>query len=265
MSVDLVDTHCHLFLAPLADSLEAVLARAQASGVRQYLNIGTTLQTSREAVEMAHRLEAVFAAVGIHPTEAETASDMALVELERLAEDPRVVAIGEVGLDFYRQRETAQQQAWLLRVCLAIAKRRDLPVAIHCRDAYDALMEICEREAEGPWRGVIHCASGPPSFIQQALAMGFHISFAGNVTFPNAETLRQLVSLVPDERLLIETDAPFLAPQPVRGRPNEPAHVLHTAERLAQLRGLTLEAVAELTSRNARSLFRLPMSRSEGL
>ncbi len=254
---DLIDTHCHLDLDPLAGSVEAVLARAQAAGVRHCLSIGTTVEASRANVELAKRYPMVRAAVGVHPNEADMVTDQVLAEIEALAADPVVAAIGEVGLDFYRHHAAPANQDRALRGFLAIAQRRHLPVLIHCRDAYEPLLEVLRQERSSPVRGVIHCASGPPAFIEGALSLGLHVSFAGNITFPNAQPLRALVPLVPDDRLLIETDAPFLAPQPVRGRTNEPAHVAHTAAAIAALRGMTVEELGALTSRNARRLFGL--------
>ncbi len=258
MLPELVDTHCHLDLAPLAASVDAVLERARSAGVRWCVSIGTTLETSRANVALARRCSMVRAAVGVHPNEAEFVTDETFVQIEALAGEPGVVAIGEVGLDQYRTRASTACQVRVLRGFISIARRWNLPLLVHCREAYEPLLTLLRRDASGPYRGIIHCASGPPEFIREALAFGFHVSFAGNVTFPNAGALRALVPLVPDDRLLIETDAPFLSPQPVRGKTNEPAHVAHTAARLAQLRGLSLDALAGLTSRNACRLFGLP-------
>jgi len=258
MPLDLIDTHCHLDLEPLSAAVEAVLGRAEAAGVRQCVSIGTTLPASRANVELARRHSQIKVAVGLHPYEAAAVTDAVLAEIDALAADPAVVAIGEVGLDCYRGQAPIDVQQRALAGFLALARRRGLPVIIHCREAYDALLRALRREGSGPWRGVLHCASGPPGFIQAALDAGLHVSFAGNVTYPSAQPLRELVGLVPDQRLLIETDSPFLAPQPVRGRTNEPAHVAHTAEAIARLRGLEPAALAALTSRNARTLFGLP-------
>ena len=255
---ELIDTHCHLDLAPLSASVEAVLARAQAAGVRSCISIGTTVEASRANVALAQRYPMVRAAVGVHPHEADTVTDETFAAIEALAAEPRVAAIGEVGLDFYRQHAAPEAQVRALTGFVQLARRRNLPLLIHCREAYEPLLGLLRRTAEGPVHGLIHCASGPPEFIEGALALGLHVSFAGNVTFPNAKALRALVPLVPDDRLLLETDAPFLAPQPVRGQPNEPAYVAHTAACVADLRGVSPDAVGALTSRNARRLFGLP-------
>ena len=261
MTPVLVDTHCHLDIEPLSANVDAVLAHARASGVRYCISIGTTLDTSRLNVEYARRSPMVYAAVGVHPNETEGITPDVLAAIEALAGEARVVAVGEVGLDFYRDHAKPESQERAFRAFIHIARRRHLPLLIHCRNAYDRLLEVLRQEADGAYGGIMHCASGPPRFIEDALALGFHISFAGNVTFPNAKALRELVPLVPDERLLIETDAPFLAPQAVRGQKNEPAYIAHTAAFLAQLRGLTVEALGELTTRNACRLLALPDGR----
>ena len=258
MPLDLVDTHCHLDLEPLAGSLEAVLSRARAAGVRQCVTIGTSVASSQANVELARRQPMLRVGIGVHPHEADSVTEADLHAIEALAGEPCVVAIGEIGLDYYYQHATPANQERALRGFLGIAQRRNLPILVHCRDAYEPLLAILTSEMRPPVRGLIHCASGTPEFIQGALALGLHISFSGTVTFPNAHTTRALVPLVPDERLLIETDAPFLAPQPVRGQQNEPAHVAHTAASLARLRGTTVDALGAMTSRNARALFGFP-------
>ena len=257
MPLEFVDTHCHLAEPPLAAAIPDALGRARAAGVAQVVTIGTTLADSRASIAAARAYAGVRAAVGIHPHEVNGTSEAELRELEALAGEPEVGAIGEVGLDFYRKLSPPERQREVFRACVQIAYRCSLPLAIHCRNAYEELLAILREEARAV-RGVIHCASGPPEFISGALSLGLHISFAGNVTFPNAQALRALVPLVPDDRLLLETDAPFLAPQPVRGRPNEPAYLAHTAQAVAQLRGVSVDELGCRTTANARALFGLP-------
>jgi len=256
----LIDTHCHLDLEPLAALVPAVLERARAAGVSGCLSLGTSLESSRATVELARRHPMLRAGVGVHPELAETATDATLAELERLADESCVGAIGEVGLDDYREHAPMARQVEVLAAFAQIARRCRLPLAIHCRgtEAYGALLGLLRREGMAPWRGVLHCASGTPEFIRAVLELGLHVSFAGNVTFPSARALHQLVPLVPDDRLLVETDAPFLAPQPVRGQTNEPGHVAHTAAWLAAARGDTIERLAQITTDNARRLFGFP-------
>ena len=255
MALELIDTHCHLDLEPLAGATDAVLSRAADAGVQRCISIGTSVEASRANVALARRYPMIRAAVGVHPNEADTVTEETFAAIEDLANDPVVVAIGEVGLDFYRDHAKPDNQQRVFQRFIELAQRRGLPLLIHCRNAYEELLARVRQHATMPVRGVIHCASGPAEFIQGALALGFHISFAGNVTFPNAKALRELVPLVPDARLLIETDAPFLAPQAVRGKPNEPAYVAHTAAFLAELRDTSAESLGTLTSRNAARVF----------
>lgn len=258
MPLDLVDTHCHIQLSPLAESAASVLSRAAAAGVRHCLIVGTTVEDSRLALQLARTHAGLRAAVGIHPHDADAVADAAVALIDEMAVDAQVAAIGEVGLDDYRCRSSPERQARLLEQLLEVAQHRQLPVVLHCRDAYERLISLLRRTSGGALRGVIHCASGPPDFIQAALALGLHISFAGNVTFPSASALRSLVPLVPEDRILLETDAPFLAPQPVRGATNEPAYITHTAVEVARIRGTSPEVLAALASRNARALFGFP-------
>lgn len=253
--LELVDTHCHLDMEPLGAQVDAVLARARAAGVRRCVTIGTSVEASRANLELARRHPMLAVAVGVHPHEADGVSDETLAQIEALSREPGVAAIGEVGLDYYYKHSTPEHQRRALEGFLLIAQRRGLPLLFHCRNAYAQLLTLVRQTLGGQVCGLIHCASGPPEFIQGALALGLHISFSGTVTFPKAQATQALVALVPDDRLLLETDAPYLTPQPVRGRPNEPAYVAHTAARIAQLRGVSVEALGALTSRNARALF----------
>lgn len=258
----LIDTHCHLDWKPLDADLGGVLDRARQAGVKACVTVGCTVESSRASVALAKNHSMLRASVGIHPEDAYAATEPAFRAIEALAADPVVAAIGEVGLDYYHMAAPRDVQQQAFERFIRMAKRAALPIIIHCRDAgertdaYDDLLRCLYRAGSRPMRGVIHCASGPKSYIQGALELGFYISFAGNVTYPKAQPLRDLVALVPDDRLLVETDSPFLAPQPVRGQTNEPAHVAHTAEFLASLRGTTKEALAQATTTNATTLFR---------
>ncbi len=255
--MELMDTHCHLDREALASQLDSVLSRAKAAGVTRCVTIGTCIASSRASVMLAEKYSRLHAAVGIHPEEAYTITAPALRAIEDLSRNPVVVAIGEVGLDYYHIGASRDVQMASFEAFVRMSQARSLPILIHCRDAYADLLRVIRKAANRPVRGVLHCASGPAWYIQEALELGFYVSFAGNVTFPKAQALRDLVSLVPDDRLLIETDAPFLAPQPVRGQTNEPAFVAHTAEHLAKLRGISPQALGALTSANARALFGL--------
>lgn len=257
-----IDTHAHLYNTVFDPDREAVLARARAAGFTRVINIGTDLTTSRQAVEMARAHPGfLYATVGLHPTDtALSEGDLAacLEGLEQLATENRNVvrAIGEIGLDYYWDRSPPDAQQRAFRAQLALAARLDLPVVIHCREALaDTLAMVAEHAPE--LRGVFHCFGGEARDAERAVELGWHVSFAGNVTYPKAVALREAASAVPVERLLLETDAPFLAPQPVRGKRCEPAHALHTLAALASLRGLPAEALAELTTRSAEQLFGL--------
>lgn len=257
------DTHAHLDQPEFAADGPAVLQRAAEAGVAALLCVGITAQSSAAAAELAQRHPQVFAAAGIHPNYAAQAGPDDWQQTVRLLDQPRVVAIGETGLDRHWDFTPFDVQQAYFQRHLQLAQERDLPVIIHCRDAEADLMPMLRRAAaRGPLRGVLHAFSGDTAVAQECLSLGFWISFAGNVTYTNKKfaALRAAAAIVPDERLLVETDSPYLVPHPLRGkqRRNEPAWVRHTAECLAVLRGQRLAELAALTSQNARQLFSLP-------
>lgn len=249
----LVDSHCHL------DSIDedpaAVVGRAVAAGLVAMVTVGTDLETSRHCIEIAHSNEIVFAVVGVHPHEAKTFDDDALRELEQMASDVKVTAIGEIGLDYYRDHSPRDVQAQVFEQQMDLANSCGLGVVIHVRDALPDLFAILE--ASRASRFVLHCFSGDADDVTRALDLGAYISFAGNVSFKNAEPLREAARHVPLDRLMIETDSPYLAPMPMRGKPNEPAYVLHVAHAIAQAKNIDVDAVASATTTNAASFFRL--------
>lgn len=249
----LVDTHCHLDQPQFEADIGAVIARAHEAGVRRMVTIGTDLPSSRMAVALAERYTGVYAAVGVHPHQAKTWDEAALTELEQLARHAKVVAIGEIGLDFYRDWSPRQAQAHAFEAQLGLARRLGLPVIIHDREAHEAVLATLQ--AHAPVRGVLHSFSGDAQVAEAALALGLHLGFSGPVTFPKADALRQVVAQTPLERLLVETDAPYLAPQAHRGRRNEPAYVRYVAEEVAAVKGLPFEVVAAQTTANAEALF----------
>ncbi|MBI4610128.1 MAG: TatD family hydrolase [Candidatus Rokubacteria bacterium] len=254
----LFDTHAHLHFAEFAADLPAVLQRARAAGVRFMLTIGTDLESSREAVALAEAHPEVYAAVGVHPHDAAGADDAGLAELERLAvTSAKVVAIGETGLDYYRNLSPREIQVQVFRRQLDLARGLDKPVLVHCREAHAETLTIL-REAGTGARGIMHCFSGDAAVARQCLDLGFLISIAGPVTYPNARKLPEVVKLVPVDRLVVETDCPFLPPQPHRGERNEPAYLAITAARVAELRGQPLEELGAVMARNALALFAIP-------
>jgi len=254
---DLFDTHAHLHCPEFAGDLDAVLERARAAGVRRILTIGTDVATSRAAAAMAASAPDVWAAVGIHPHEAADADDAALAEIERLAGSARVVAIGETGLDFFRNLSPRDAQARAFRAQLALARRAGKPVLVHCRDAHEETLSLLAAEGTRERGGIMHCFSGDLAIARRCLDLGLLISLAGPVTYPKPGALPEVARMIPSDRLVVETDCPYLPPQPYRGKRNEPAYVAITAARVAELRGEPLTDLAARMSENARALFRL--------
>jgi TatD DNase family protein len=252
----LVDTHAHLDSARFNEDREDVISRSLAAGVHAIITVGVDLDSSRKAVALAEHSPHVYAAVGVHPHEAARVGQDDLAELARLSEYQAVVAIGEIGLDFYRNLSPADRQKEILVAQLQLASQMDKPVIIHDREAHPETMSILRDEAQG-LRGVLHCFSGDLDMAIQAAQMGFYISLAGPVTFHNARRLQQLVRELPLHCVLIETDCPYLAPHPHRGRRNEPAYVRLVADEIAALKELPFERVAEITTANASQLFKL--------
>ncbi len=248
----LVDTHAHLQHERFEADRSAVLERALAI-VDWVVVVGDTVDSSRRAVELAG--DRVYATVGIHPHNASDATSEALSEIRAMIGQEGVVALGEIGLDYHYDLSPREQQREVFRRQLEMAVDCRVPVIVHCREAEADAVEIIEPLHKDLVNGIMHCFGGDAGFAEQCLAWGFHISFAGNVTFPKANKLREAAEIVPLERLLVETDSPYLAPQPVRGQRCEPWHVEHTAAFLAGLRGIPVEELAARTSENARRVY----------
>lgn len=260
----LIDTHAHLDFAKFDADRLAVIERATAAGVAAIVNVGADLASSRRAVELAEQHDTVYAAVGVHPHDAKKLDGATLGELRELANRSKVVAVGEIGLDFYRDLSPRDVQRRAFQAQLAWAAKLGKPVIIHDRDAHDDIMEILGDWAAGLKNspltgrlGVLHTFSGDLSMAEQAMDLGFYISISGPVTYKNARQLPNLVQVLPLDRLLVETDCPFLAPHPHRGKRNEPAYVRLVAERIAELKGIAIDDVAMATTANARRLFEL--------
>ena len=257
----MVDTHAHLGLCEPAD--DELVAAARDAGVRRILTVGIDEDASREAIAAAEAHEEVFACVGRHPNGTSGFDDAAAAELEELAAHPRVAAVGETGLDYYRDRAPRSEQRRAFEAQVEIARRVGKPVVIHVRDGAESTkgealaqtFELLRARAEGV-TVVLHCFSAPPERVDEAVAAGWYCSFAGNVTFPKAASLREAARLVPDDLLLVETDSPFLAPQPVRGKPNQPANVVATAQRVAEVREIPYDELEALVESNAARAFR---------
>ncbi len=257
----LIDSHAHIDLPEFDKDRDQVMLRARERGVRAVINVGLDAASSRKALATAKKYEDVFVAVGCHPQEAAKMREEDLKSLAELAKDSLVVAIGEIGLDFYRNLSPRESQLEAFKKQLELAVELGLPVVIHCRQAhrevYDILSGWVKANPGGEGRGVIHCFSGDIEMARRYIELGFYISLAGSVTYPSAGELVEVARELPLERLLLETDAPFLAPQAHRGRRNEPAYVALTAEKVAGIRQASVEVVAGATARNTIELFRL--------
>jgi len=256
---NLVDTHCHLADPKLRVDLEAILDRARTAGLHMMVAVGAvgSIECDRETVAIAERNTDVYAAVGVHPHDAKDCDDERIAQLRDLAQSSRVVAIGESGLDFHYMHSPIEAQEAALRRQLELAHEVNRPIVIHCRDAEARLAAIVREVGMPPRGGVIHCFTGDAAAAREFLAIGFYISFSGIVTFKSAATLREAVPVVPAERLLAETDAPYLAPEPYRGKVNEPAFIARTFDVLARLRNCDRDALAARIVANTARIFNL--------
>ncbi len=255
-----MDSHCHIDLPDFDHDREEVVERARAAGLAEMLIVGGVDPAGghRRALEVAARY-GLPSTAGVHPHEARSADERAYEELRALGMEGRIVAIGEIGLDFHYEHSPRDVQRAVFRRQLGIAREVGLPVVVHTREADVETAEILEQEGAARSGGVIHCFTGGLELARRALALGFHLSFSGIVAFPRAEVIQQVARECPLDRLLVETDAPFLAPPPHRGKRNEPAFVVEVARRVAALRGVGLEAVGEAVRRNYARLFRREM------
>jgi TatD DNase family protein len=253
----LFDTHAHLDDAGFDMDRDEMIQRARQAGVAHIVNVGFNLASSRESLKLAEIYDLIYAAVGIHPHDAAEAGPGYMDELEKMAAHPKVVAIGEMGLDYYRDLSPRPVQRKVFTAQMDLAKKLQKPIIIHDRDAHGDLMDILRKDKLGPAGGVMHCYSGSWEMARECLAMGFYISIAGPVTFSNAAKLKDVAAKVPQDRLLIETDAPYLTPVPYRGRRNESAYVIYTAAEVARLRGMETEDLAKMCTENGRRLFRI--------
>lgn len=255
----LFDTHCHLDTGSFAEGADAVISRANAAGVSAFACIGVgSVEHARAAVALAERRPDVVATVGIHPHDASQTSAALEGELAVLAENTRVVAVGEVGLDFHYDHSPRETQKDVFRRAIALARRLHKPLIIHTRSAPDDTLGILAEENARDVGGIIHCFSEDRVFAARALDLGFYLSFSGILTFKNATAVHDVAAWAPEDRILVETDSPYLAPVPLRGKKCEPAFVKHTAARLAELRGTDLDRIAALTTANAARVFGLP-------
>jgi TatD DNase family protein len=250
----LVDTHCHLDASYWPEGAHAVLDRARAAGVSGFvaIGVGETLEPARNVVAIAGEVSDVWATVGLHPHDARSFSDEVLAELDALSRRPKVVAIGEIGLDYHYLHSDRETQLDVFRRLVDLAKQRRLPIVVHTRSAAADTLAVLEEEGAREVGGIIHCFSEDWAFAERALDLDFDLSFSGIVTFKNAAAIHEVAARAPLDRILVETDSPYLAPIPHRGKRCEPAYVLETARKVASLRGISLEELARATTENAR-------------
>lgn len=264
MPLQIIDTHAHLDMHPFDEDRSEVIRRAVEAGVCMMVNPTVGLKSAEKVIRLSEREPQIFAAVGFHPHEVSKVTEADVKTLAQITTHTRVVAIGEAGLDFYRNLSPRETQIKIFKLEMELAADTKLPIIIHCREAEKDMLAslhnwVAETKyPEGRARGVIHCFGGDDSILKQYLEMGFYISVGGYLTYPTSARLYDVMKNIPDDRLMLETDCPYLPPQPHRGERNEPAYMTFTLELLAKLRGVTGETVAKQTTRNACRLFRLP-------
>ena len=254
----LIDSHAHLDMPEFEKDREQVLERALEGGVTRVITIGIDLPSSLKALELANKYDFIFSTIGYHPHNAKDADDSTLEELAKLGREPKVIAWGEIGLDFYRRHSPPEKQKRIFEEQLDMAGHFDLPVIIHDRDAHREVFEILKEKGNTSRKGVIHCFSGDYKMAMAFIEIGFHISIPGTVTYKKASVVQEVAASIPIESLLIETDAPFLTPVPERGKRKEPLFVTYTARKIAELRQMDFRELARRTSENVSRLFRLP-------
>ncbi len=257
----LIDTHCHLDFKDFNGDRNDVLKRARDMGIAYIINVGSSMEGTTRSIQIAGDNDFIYAAIGIHPHEADSVSENDIRLFAGFLNKPKVVAVGEIGLDYYRNISSRENQKKLFVSLLKTAKAAKLPLITHNREAHADTIDILKNIMGDSVRGVMHCFSGDEAVLKTCLGMGFFISFTCNITYKNAARLREIAKLVPMDRLLIETDAPFLAPQDFRGKRNEPMHVRYAAEEVAKIKGLSFNEVAKVTTENAARLFKLKITK----
>lgn len=251
----LIDTHCHLDFKDFDSDRDEAIERARSAGVGKIINVGSSLDGSRRSVELARKYDMIYASVGVHPHDAAAVDDKAVAELKGLSKSGKVVAIGEVGLDYYRNLSPKSDQIAAFKRFIHLARDINLPLIIHSREAEAEALQILAKENKGGVAAVMHCFAGTSDFLKECLDAGLFISFTASLTFKNAGALREVAGKMPVERLLLETDAPFLAPQSLRGKRNEPANLKYLVEEWSKIKGLSGEDIARITTHNANKFF----------
>ena len=257
--MELIETHCHLTFGQLADDVDAVIARSIAAGVTSWITVGTDPVHNQKVIELARKYDNMYAAVGVHPHDAKDVTGQAIRQLHALAQNKKVVAIGETGLEFHYDHSPRDKQAEVFKSHLELAQELALPVIIHSRESFDKTMEILHQSGPDLEKVVFHCFSGSPEQAKIVLDAGYYISFTGVVTFRNAESIRQAAEIVPLDRLMLETDCPYMSPEPMRKqRINEPALMVHTAKFLADLKRMDFEDFTKAVTATSKAFFNLP-------
>lgn len=251
----LFDTHVHLNAEQYKEDLEEVINRAQSEGVSNMVVVGFDTPTITKAIELAEKYSFIYASVGWHPVDAIDMTEQDLIWLEELAAHPKVVALGEMGLDYHWDKSPKDIQKEVFRKQISLAKRVKLPIIIHNREATQDIVNILKEEGAEEVGGIMHCFSGSKETAKECMDMNFYISFGGPVTFKNAKSVKEVASVIPLDKLLIETDCPYLTPHPFRGKRNEPSYVKLVAEEIAELKTLSYEEIASITTTNAKKLF----------
>lgn len=253
----LIDTHCHLDFPQFDSDREAVIRRAKDNKITYFINVGSSLESSFKSRELAQNFDNIFFSMGFHPHYADGFNQDIIMKMEREVKSNKLVAVGEVGLDYCKSRSSKDKQKEVFLEFVGLAKRLDLPLIIHCRDSQEDVYSILKKELRDFSKVVFHCFSGPQDFLDKCLDLGAMFSFTANITYPKATKLRELAKRIPLEKIMLETDAPYLAPQKFRGQRNEPSYVHFVAQELASLKSLTLEEVSKATTENAISFFKL--------
>lgn len=256
----LIDTHCHLDFKDFDCDRDAVIDRAKARGIERIINVASSIEGSRRSVELAAKYDMVYASIGVHPHEAKVVTDKVISDFRALAKEKKVVAVGEVGLDYYRNLSPKDEQISAFKKFIHLARDLNLPLIIHSREAHDDALDILTKENKGGVDTVMHCFAGDGDFLKKCLDTGLYISFTCSLTFKNAKELREVAKFVPIERLMLETDAPFLAPQEFRGKRNEPAYLTFIVEEWHGILGLSKDDIARITTHNANTFFKLDLS-----
>jgi TatD DNase family protein len=255
----LVDSHAHLEMPEFKKDLEGVIQRAKEAGVEYIFTVGTEKRDWKRALEIANSHPSIYAILGVHPHNAKEIDDQTYLLLKELCQNKKVKAYGEIGLDFFRNLSPREIQLKRFQEQIELAKELGLPIVVHDREAHQETLEILKSEKANVCGGIIHCFSGDDEMAKACMDMGFYISIPGSITFKNAESFRKIVKSIPLDSLLVETDAPFLTPEPFRGKRNEPSYVRYTAQKVAEIKKVSFEKVAEVTTENAFKVYRMKL------